>query len=160
MFLFRKCSFFYLFLQFLKKNEDYAWSYVYMSCLMTKQTMWHVRPAKTQISLGIRPVWSESSLSAWRKLRSLATHWALSEDSDQTGRMPRLIWVFARHTLILLVLSWGASYNNQWKQQLFRIKAMPLRCLHFLQLGYDCILSDLWRRNSKEINWYMFVFVV
>ena len=26
-----------------------------------------VRPAKTQISLGIRPVWSESSLSKWRK---------------------------------------------------------------------------------------------
>ena len=33
-----------------------------------------VRPAKTQISLGIRPVWLESSLSAWRKLGSLATH--------------------------------------------------------------------------------------
>ena len=33
-----------------------------------------VRPAKTQISLGIRPVWSESSLSAWRKLGPLATH--------------------------------------------------------------------------------------
>ena len=33
-----------------------------------------VRPAKTQISLGIRPVWSESSLSAWRNLGSLATH--------------------------------------------------------------------------------------
>ena len=34
-----------------------------------------------------RPVWSESSLSAWRKLVSLATHWAHSEDSDQTGRI-------------------------------------------------------------------------
>ena len=44
-----------------------------------------VRPAKTQISLGIRPVWSESSLSAWRKLGSLATHLVHSEDSDQTG---------------------------------------------------------------------------
>ena len=54
-----------------------------------------VRPVKTQISLGIRPVWPESSLSAWRKLESLPTHWAHSEDSDQTGRMPRLIWVFA-----------------------------------------------------------------
>ena len=69
-----------------------------MSRLMTKPTKWHVRPAKTQISLGIRPVWSESSLSAWRKLRSLATHWAHSEDSDQTGWMPRLIWVFAGRT--------------------------------------------------------------
>ena len=32
--------------------------------LMTKPTKWHVRPAKTQISLGICPVWSESSLCA------------------------------------------------------------------------------------------------
>ena len=39
-----------------------------------------VRPAKTQISLGIHAVWSESWLSTWRKLGSLATHWAHSED--------------------------------------------------------------------------------
>ena len=57
-----------------------------------------VRQEKTQISLGIRPVWSESSLSAWRKFGSLATHWAHSEDSDQTGRMPKLIWVLAGRT--------------------------------------------------------------
>ena len=68
-----------------------------------------VRPVKTQISLGIRPVWSESSLSAWRKHGSLATHWAHSEDSDQTGRMPRLILVFAGHTVTLLVLSCRGS---------------------------------------------------
>ena len=71
-----------------------------------------VPPVKIQISLGVRPVWSESSLSAWRKLGSLATHWVHSEDSDQTGRMPRLIWVFAGRTLTLLVLSWGGSYHN------------------------------------------------
>ena len=35
-----------------------------MSRNMTKATMWHVGPAKTQISLGIPPVWSESSLCA------------------------------------------------------------------------------------------------
>ena len=39
-----------------------------------------VRTAKIQISVSIRQVWSESSLSAWRKLGSLATHWAHSED--------------------------------------------------------------------------------
>ena len=33
------------------------------------------------------PVWSESSLSAWRILGSLATHRAHSEDSDQTVRL-------------------------------------------------------------------------
>ena len=62
---------------------------------MTKLTKWHVRPAKTQISLGIRPVWSGSSLSAWRNLWPSANHWAHREGSDQTGRMPRLLWVFA-----------------------------------------------------------------
>ena len=65
-----------------------------------------VRP--TKISLGIRPVWSESSLSAWRKLESLATDWAHSEDSDQTGQS----WVFAGRILILLVLSCRGSYDN------------------------------------------------
>ena len=72
-----------------------------------------VCPAKTQISLGIRPVWSGSSLSAWRNLGSLATHWAHSEDSDQTGRMPRLIWVIAGRTLILLVLSSRGSLRSR-----------------------------------------------
>ena len=45
---------------------------------MTNPTKWPVRPAKTQISLGICPIWSESSLSAWRNLGSSATHWAHS----------------------------------------------------------------------------------
>ena len=35
-------------------------------------TSWHMRPTKTQISLRIRAVWSESSLSAWRNFASLA----------------------------------------------------------------------------------------
>ena len=39
-----------------------------------------------------------SLLSAWGSIGSLATHWAHSEDSDQTARMPRQIWVFAGHT--------------------------------------------------------------
>ena len=64
-----------------------------MNRLMTKPSKLHVRPPKTRISLGIHPVWTESSLSAWRKLGSLATHWAHSKDSVQMGRMPRLIWV-------------------------------------------------------------------
>ena len=67
-------------------------------------------PSKDLDQFGhICPVWSESSLSAWRKLVSLAIHWAHSEDSDQIGWMPRLIWVFAGRTLILLVLSCCSS---------------------------------------------------
>ena len=56
------------------------WVGTEVSRLMIKPTKWHVRPAKTQISLGIHPVWSVSSLAAWRKLGSLATHWVQSKD--------------------------------------------------------------------------------
>ena len=55
-------------------NSDQHTSELHMSRSMTKPTKWYVYPAKTQITLGIRPVWSESSLSAWRKLGSLSTH--------------------------------------------------------------------------------------
>ena len=54
----------------------------YMSRLVTKPTNWHVRPAKTQISLGIRPVWSESSLCAQRVAKEPIFLHADSEDSD------------------------------------------------------------------------------
>ena len=67
---------------------------VQMSRLMTKPTKWLVHPAKTQITLGVRPDWSESSLCAhWVAKDPMFLH-AKSEDSDQTGQMPRLIWVF------------------------------------------------------------------
>ena len=59
-----------------------------------------------------RPPSLTRALSAWRKLGSLATHWAHSEDSVQTGQRPWLIWVFAERTLILLVLSWGGCYDE------------------------------------------------
>ena len=74
-----------------------------------------VRPAKTQISLGIRPVWSESSLCAEWVAKDPSFLHADSEDSDQTGRMPRLIWVYAERTLTLLVLSCRGS--NEWHRE-------------------------------------------
>ena len=68
-----------------------------------------VRPAKTQISLGIRPSWSEYSLCAQWVAKDPSFLHADSEDSDQTWRMPRLIWFFAGRTLTLLVLSCRGS---------------------------------------------------
>ena len=63
-----------------------------------KTNKMNVRPTKTQISLGIRPVWSVSSLCAQWVGKDPSFLHAESEDSDQTGRMPRLIRVFARRT--------------------------------------------------------------
>ena len=69
-----------------------------------------VRPAKIQINLGIHPVGSESSLYAQWVAKDPGFLHADSEDSDQTGRMLRLILVFAGRTLTLLVLSCRGSY--------------------------------------------------
>ena len=82
-----------------------------------------VRPAKTQISRGIRPVWSESSLCAHWVAKDPRFRHADSEDSYQTGRMPRLIWVSAGRTLILLVLSCrGSDTHGNIVYPLFRAK--------------------------------------
>ena len=74
-----------------------------------------VCPAKTQISLGIPPVWSESLLCAQWVAKDPRFLHADSEDSDQTGRMPRLIWVFAGRISTLLVLSYrGSCFLMTW----------------------------------------------
>ena len=80
---------------------------------MTKPTKC-VCAQQTQISLGIHPDWSESSLSAWRNLGSLATHWAHSKDSDQTWWMPKLICVFAGRTLILFLSCRGSLVSHHY----------------------------------------------
>ena len=123
-----------------------------------------VRPAKTQISLGICPVWSESSLSTWRKLGSLATHWAHSEDSNQTGRMPRLIWVFAGRTVILLFFSCGGSnccilqltinptYNNAFQsraQQECKGRTIPVNQLEQI---YSSLKRDKYRGYHEKLS--------
>ena len=73
-----------------------------------------VRPAKTHISLGIRPVWSESSLCALRIAKDPSYLHADSEAPNQTGRMPRLTWVFAGRTchfvgFIMKRIKWATS---------------------------------------------------
>ena len=75
-----------------------------------------VRPAKIQINLGIRQIWSESSLCAQWIAKDHSFLHADSEDSDQTGRMPRLICVFAGRTLTLLVLSCRGSNEHDCKK--------------------------------------------
>ena len=95
---------------------------------MTKPTKWRLRPAMTQISLGIRPVWSESSLFAWKELGYLATHWAHSEDSDQTGQMPRLIWVFSGRTCHFVGF---VMYQIKWLQKLEEIFVFVLLDIYF-----------------------------
>ena len=65
-----------------------------------KKKKWSLRPAKTQISLDIRPVWSESLQCAHWVAEDLRFLHADSKVSDQTGHHPpSLIWVFAGRTV-------------------------------------------------------------
>ena len=53
----------------------------------------------------------QSSLSAWRKIGSLATQWTHSKDSITLGRCPGWSESSLGAHAILLVLSWGGSFN-------------------------------------------------
>ena len=92
-----------------------------MSRIMTKPTKCHLHPAKTQISLGIHPVWSESSL---------CTQWTakdpnfLHADSRCSGWSESLLGAHA----ILLVLLWGGSYPLADLFPLSRNKFVPFGC--------------------------------
>ena len=55
---------------------------------MTKQTKWPVHPAKTQISLSICPVWSETLLSTQWVAKDPRFLHVDSKDSDQTSGCP------------------------------------------------------------------------
>ena len=77
-------------------------------------------------------VWSESSLSAWRKLGSLATHWANSK-------------VFAGRTVIMLVLSWGGSN----KTLLFTSDHLSLR----MTKPTKWPMRPIWSESSLYAKW-------
>ena len=81
---------------------------LYLSRDMTKPTMWLCAQRR------LRSAWAsaqsdQSSLCAQWVVKDPSFLHANSKDSDWTGRMPRLIWVFAGRTFILLVLSRGGS---------------------------------------------------
>ena len=80
------------------------WKRKDMSRDMTKPTTWLCAQRR------LRSAWvSDSSLCAHWVAKDTSFLHADSEDSGQTGRMPRLIWVFAGRTLTLLVLSCRGS---------------------------------------------------
>ena len=91
------------------------WNNKKMSRLVTKPTKWLCAQRR------LRSTWAsvqsdQSSLCAQWVAKDPCFFHANSEDSDQTGRMPRLICVFAGRTLTLLVLSrGGSSYIIIWR---------------------------------------------
>ena len=79
-----------------------------MSRSTTKPTKWHLSAAKTQISLGIRPVWSEPSLFALWVAKDPNFLQEDNENSDQTGQIEKadLSLRWAHSHLLGFVMSW------------------------------------------------------
>ena len=148
-----------------------------MSRDMIKQTKWVCSQQR------LRSTWaawasaqSDQSLrcpAAWRKLESLATRWAQREDSDQTGRMPRLIWVFAGRTLILLVLSCRGSYVTRFISRMLLCSSIwfclssPYECYeiphgyiprtHIYKFAHEGRLYILLHHRETRTHWYMYI---
>ena len=127
-----------------------------------------VHPAKTQISLGIRPVWSESSLCTQRVAKGPSFLHVGSEDSDQTGRMPRLIWVFAGRTshfvcfimkrLVYIFVKPAFSLVQERSQLLFIfpdicLDAHPHSALHSTRVHYSQIRRSSFQIWIFNVNW-------
>ena len=100
-----------------------------MSRLVTKQTMLCTQRRLTSAWASAQS--DQSSLCAQWVAKGPSFLHADSEDSDQTGWMPRLIWVFAGRTTILLVLLWGGSY--------FVAKSEVANCMIDVWLIYEII---------------------
>ena len=91
------------------RSWNLRYSSNYMSRLMTKPTKWQLRPAKTQISLGIRRVWLVFAVrmkKAWTLSYPLSAQRRLWSDSADAQADLSL-----RCAHISLVLSWGGSYG-------------------------------------------------
>ena len=95
---------------------------------MTKPTKWYVHPAKTQISLGIRPVWSESS------------------------QMPRLICLLGTRHFVGFIMRQLVSFYGHANVALQREKLhMPRQKSSHSSISIPWILVHLiWRRVRKK----------
>ena len=81
----------------------------------TKPTNGMCTQRRLQLSLDVRPVWSASSMCAQWVAKGPSLLHADSEYSDQSGRMPRLIWVSAGRTyhFVGFVVRWLNFYFDQ-----------------------------------------------
>ena len=137
----------------------------YMNCGFCVSSQYEPRHDKTnKMSVlpansdqpGICLVWSKSSLCAQSVAEKPSFLHEDSEDSDQTARMPRLIWVLAGRTAIVLGLSFRGLYDefvSRKKSRRYRIWKRIHRYQYFINLkkcffeilaSTSCFLQTLW----------------
>ena len=89
-----------------------------------------VRLAKTQINLGIHPIWSESLLFAqWVAKDPNFLH---ADRDYHTGWMPRLIWVFAGRTCHFVgFVMRRLKFSPEWAQAELHLSLVPRKLVLF-----------------------------
>ena len=135
-----------------------------MSRLMTKPTKWSVCPVKTQISLGIRPVWSESSLSAWRNIGSSVIHWAHCEDRSDWADAHAILLVCREAALMQVpfdnIWAWAwqnlQSHEHTVKISSYIRQVWPESSLFVWSFSSLAWLSMEWRANFDQDWWWRF----
>ena len=85
-------------------------------------TMWFVRPAKPQISLRIRAVWSEPLLVAWISNECQATDWTSFGVSKLKRRLHRLTWVHTCQNATLLEITCHGSFDTCIRPPVYHLK--------------------------------------
>ena len=100
----------------IRKSVDKIRKQVSTDCIKCTVTYWlHLHSLHSLIVLDIDQVWSESSLCAQWVAKDPRFLHADSKDSDQTGQMPRLIWVFTGRTchFVGFVMSWPIAVSSE-----------------------------------------------
>ena len=87
-----------------------------------------------------------SLLSAWRNFASLAIQNAPSEDSDQTARMCRLIWIFAGRTCPKVRF---LTFCDPYVTSYTTLKYASFRCRYLLLNDLTCGQK---KKKTKKIG--------
>ena len=124
-----------------------------------KPTTILVRPAKTQINLRIRAVWSESSLIAFifYSLRAIQR----GINPCHTGSMCRLIWVFSGHTDLIVgfVVHWLISRIKSNGIRIFRVtmcSGAQCICTHYENMP----IQIYWKVYHQKMNIFRYKILI
>ena len=111
--------------------------FVPFSLYMRFPTIWYVRPAKAQISLLLRAVWSEPLLVAWIFYECKAAGWTSFGVSKLKRKLPRLVCVYiCQNATLLEITCHGSFVHFSLYHHLFIIfTVLFLSLFHFLLLG-------------------------
>ena len=119
-----------------------------------KRTFEPERPAKIQISLRIRTVWSEFSKGASGTAKDAKFLHADIEDSDQTARMRRLIWVFVGRTCqkLRFLKLWFRRVNTRKKQEAHRPRFAHLSDIATADMQMLCNIFPILSSQLMKIS--------